>query len=454
MARRARARVAGLALAVAVATIGAVAVLGPPVAEGPAATRPGVAAAGRAVDPSPARTRSAPTASTAPTAPAPRSAPPSSTPPARPSPEPVPAPPPAPSPEPVPAPPPAPSAEPVPAGPPVLLVRGGGALPAGLTGAIAGVPGVAAVTGVRSGQVGVTRTLDAAGGVVDQPQDGWTLPVDVIAIDPASYAALLPADAAPVRTLAPGSALLGATSAEVRRLGPGSVVEVGGASVTVAGVVDDRLVGGAELVVAAKDADRLGVGGLRYVLARAEGDPPTVTEGVRGASAGAQALVSDLGGGEWPVSWREILPQALVKARFGEFAIRAGAGRSALLDPAWTAASITTAEVPLLGEVTCHRAVIEPLRAALGEVERAGLSALVDTGDYAGCYSPRLTGAGGIVSRHAWGLAVDLNASVNPYGSPSRQDPRLVEVMERHGFAFGGRWPVPDAMHFEYRGSG
>lgn len=360
-----------------------------------------------------------------------------------------------PTPDPTAAPPPTPSARAVPTGPPVLLVRGGGALPGGLTGAVAAVPGVDAVTGVRAGQVGVTRTLDAAGAVIDEPPGGWTLPLDVIAIDPAGYAALLPADqAGPVQALAPGSALLGATSAEVRRLGPGAVLEVGGAAVVVAGVVDDRLVGGAELVVAQDDADRLGVGGLRYVLARAAGDPAEVAGGVRSASAGAQALVSDLGGGAWPVSWREILPQALVKARFGEFAVRPGAGRAAQLDPVWTAASITTAEVPLLGEVTCHRAVIEPLRAALGELERSGLSALVDAGDYAGCHGPRLTGPGGIVSRHAWGLAVDVNASANPYGAPSRQDPRLVEVMERHGFAFGGRWPVPDAMHFEYRGPG
>jgi len=379
----------------------------------------------------------------------------SPTPPPSPSPPPPSPSPPAPTPEPQPTPVPEPDPTPVPSTPPVLLVRGGGALPAGLTDAVAGVPGVAAATGVRAGQVGVTRTLDAGGAVVDQPADGWTLPVDVIAIDPAGYAALLPGAAgAALRDLVPGQALLGSTSAEVRRLGAGAVVEVGAASVTVAGVVDDRLVGGAELVVARDDADRLGVGGLRYVLAGAPADAAGVAEGVRAVSTGAQALVSDLGTGPWPVSWREILPQALVKARFGEFAVRPGAGRSAQLDPAWTEASITTAEVPLVGTVTCHRAVIEPLRAALGEIEGSGLAGLVDARDYAGCYSPRLTGAGGIVSRHAWGLAVDLNASANPYGAPSRQDPRLVAVMERHGFAFGGRWPVPDAMHFEYRGAG
>jgi len=92
--------------------------------------------------------------------------------------------------------------------------------------------------------------------------------------------------------------------------------------------------------------------------------------------------------------------------------------------------------VPLLGEVRCHREILGPLAAALGELEAAGLGGLVDAADYAGCFSPRLIGPGSGPSRHTWGLAVD----------------RLVEVMERHGFGFGGRWPVPDAMHFEYRG--
>ena len=61
----------------------------------------------------------------------------------------------------------------------------------------------------------------------------------------------------------------------------------------------------------------------------------------------------------------------------------------------------------------------------------------------------------GTTSLHAWGLAVDLNASRNPQGSPPHQDLRLVHVMERHGFSWGGRWPtVPDGMHFEFHGDG
>jgi hypothetical protein len=122
------------------------------------------------------------------------------------------------------------------------------------------------------------------------------------------------------------------------------------------------------------------------------------------------------------------------------------------LDPAFLRRHIVTRRVPVLGSVTCHRKMIRPLRAALGELARRGLSQLVDPGDYAGCYAPRRIQARGQLSLHAWGVAIDLNASANPFMGRSRQDPRLVRIMQRHGFTWGGEWPTrPDPMHFELR---
>jgi len=344
-------------------------------------------------------------------------------------------------------------------GPAAVLVRSVGDLPATVVGRVRGARGVAAVAVVRSGTAYLTGSRDRRGRAVDAPRRGWGLPVDVAGIDPAAYAALLPAGRrAAVARLRPGEALLGATAARLRRLGPGSTLALGGRRLRVAGTVDDELVGGAEVVARAADAAGVGAGGASFVLATggrgAGGDAAGLRRRVEAALAGvAGVLVRDLGPAPWPVSWREVLPQALVKDRFGEFQVRLAAGRGLDVDPAWARDSIVTATVPLLGRVRCHRAMVSALRAALGELERRGLARLVDPGDYAGCYSPRLIARGAPVSRHAWGIAVDLNASRNPNGAPSRQDPRLVEVMERHGFAFGGRWPVPDAMHFEYRGA-
>ena len=71
----------------------------------------------------------------------------------------------------------------------------------------------------------------------------------------------------------------------------------------------------------------------------------------------------------------------------------------------------------------------------------------------AGCFAPRRIPATGSLSLHAWGLAVDINASKNPQGSEPRQDRRVVRAFEREGFTWGGRWPTaPDGMHFELHG--
>jgi hypothetical protein len=344
-------------------------------------------------------------------------------------------------------------------GPAAVLVRSVGDLPGAVAGRVRAVRGVAAVAVVRSGSAYLTGSWDRHGRLVDAPRPGWGLPVDVAGIDPAAYAALLPAwRRAAVARLRPGEVLLGATAARLRRLGPRSTLALGGRRLRVAGIVDDDLVGGAEVVAGAADAAGIGVAGASFVLATTGHEAAVDAAGLRrrvgAALAGvAGVLVRDLGPAPWPVSWREVLPQALVKDRFGEFPVRLAAGRGLDVAPGWARANIVTASVPLLGRVRCHRAMVPALRAALGELERRGLAGLVDPGDFAGCYNPRLIARGAPVSRHAWGIAVDLNASRNPNGAPSRQDPRLVEVMERHGFAFGGRWPVPDAMHFEYRGA-
>ena len=62
-------------------------------------------------------------------------------------------------------------------------------------------------------------------------------------------------------------------------------------------------------------------------------------------------------------------------------------------------------------------------------------------------------GDSGVISRHTWGIAVDINEDTNRYGDAPTQDPRLVAIMARSGFSWGGVWLVPDGMHFEYVGA-
>ena len=139
--------------------------------------------------------------------------------------------------------------------------------------------------------------------------------------------------------------------------------------------------------------------------------------------------------------------------RFGEPAVGLPYGSDWIrVDPAFVHRRIVSRRVPILGSVSCHRAMVPHLRAAMRELVRRGLAGLVDPGDYAGCYAPRRIQPRGQLSLHAWGLAVDLNASRNPFRGRSHQDRRLVRIMEKHGFTWGGRWPTrPDPMHFEYR---
>ncbi|HVL51005.1 MAG TPA: M15 family metallopeptidase [Actinomycetota bacterium] len=120
-------------------------------------------------------------------------------------------------------------------------------------------------------------------------------------------------------------------------------------------------------------------------------------------------------------------------------------------DREWVARHITSRNVPLLGQVTCHRAMLPQLEAALTEIRDSGLSASIKPGQYGGCYVPRFIERDGTkpLSMHAWGLAVDINVADNPAGAKPNMDPAVVAIFEKWGFRWGGRWSRPDGHHFE-----
>lgn len=334
----------------------------------------------------------------------------------------------------------------------VLLVWTTGGLPDGLAGRVTGIPGVEAVTVVAGGRVDMAVSHDASGEVVDRYPDGWAVPLDALAIDPATYRTFVPTSERPaLEGLRRGSALLGTTSSRLRRLDHGDTfTTLGGETLTVAGVVSDVAVGGAEVVVTRTDAARLGLTTDRFLLLRYTGDRAEIESAIRDA---VDVEVRVRGPGETPYLRHgdAVLPQALIKDRFGEFAYRPPeSGTGFRQDPRWAADHIVDADVPILGHVRCHRNVIAQLEGALGELRDRGLAHLIDVETYAGCHNPRLISPGGMPSRHAWGIAVDLNAGTNPTGLGSGQDRRLVETFARWGLTWGGFWLVPDPMHFEY----
>lgn len=345
-------------------------------------------------------------------------------------------------------PPPQPRPEP---GPERWLAWTAGGLPGGFGGGLAALPEVQAASVVRAGTADLVASRDAGGAVVDAPPSGWTIPLETIAVDPSSYAALVAdADADAVASLAPGQALLGETSAQLRGIGAGGQVDLStGATVTVVGVVADDLVGGAELVVPYADGPALGIGSDRHAVftTTADADPAVVRQAVRALTPGTPMQVRAPGEARYLRSADAVLPLALIKEAFGEFAYRGAGGRDLQLEPAWVDEHLVTAEVPVLGTIRCHRVLVEALQGAMQELVDAGLEGLV--GSYDGCWNPRRISTGGPISRHAFGAAVDVNFSVDPDPAPT-QDDRLVEVMERWGFVSGDDWLVPDSGHFEY----
>ena len=332
-----------------------------------------------------------------------------------------------------------------------LLVWTSGGLPAGFAEQVARLGAVRDETMVAGDQVDLLRSARSDGTIVDAPADGWAIPLDTLAIDPKSFAAFVPeAERTAIEALRTGGALLTRSSLALRHLDIGSTIELRGGAVRVTGMVEDLTGAGSELIVPAADAPRLGVETPRYILLHhAVGQRPLVTDAIAGLAGTASIRFRSPAETTWLRHGDAVTPQLFVKQTYGEFAYRDRSGRDVEIDPGWVAAKIVDADVPLLGHVRCHRLAIGPLTTALTALADENLGHLVDTDAFAGCWSPRRIDAQQPLSRHAWGVAIDLNITDNPRGSFSSQDPRLVEAMRDAGFTWGGLWLVPDPGHYE-----
>jgi D-alanyl-D-alanine carboxypeptidase len=323
----------------------------------------------------------------------------------------------------------------------LVLVRRRGGLPARWIGRLRRAPAVDALAEVSRTQWLLRRSAS------DAPSPGYGIPLDVLVVDPRAYRRVT-GDAV-FRRLRGGRVLLSESSMRLRRLRVGDRMTLsGGRAVRVAGVVPDGVARDAEVIAAAADVPRHARRQTAVVLT--SDDPEAVADAVPDDRLTRIGILDPAG----PATGGGIIRPVAVKLRFGEFAVRIPYGEDWIaIDPGWLRRNIVTRTVPILGAVSCHRAMIAPLRRVLASLRRQGLARLVDPGDYAGCYAPRRIPGSGSLSLHAWGLAVDVNASRNPQGSEPRQDPRVVRAFEREGFTWGGRWPTaPDGMHFEWHG--
>lgn len=302
--------------------------------------------------------------------------------------------------------------------------------------------------------LGVRRGADP----VQVPPAGMGYPMAVAAVDSAAARPLLGSRMAEV--LDAGQAVMGERTARLRGAETGDVITLEGwngarIDLTVGEIVPDADISWDEILVSAGVAERLGFDRPATALVWNYAD-----QGV--AVFTLQQMVPARGTrvtrpGEVPATEDWVLPSVMVKERFGEFAFRpAESGDRIVIDQTWREENIVTLDYPIVGRFRCHRAVAPYLRAALTELQVRNLDWMIDRVDFqqaGGCFNPRLQRGGDkgfALSRHAWGLAVDINPSMNPYGGPVRMDERVGDVFRRWGFAWGAGWTIPDGMHFEW----
>jgi D-alanyl-D-alanine carboxypeptidase len=319
--------------------------------------------------------------------------------------------------------------------------------------AIEGIPGVRAATTVRAGLDWIKRTRSPGGPIVDRARGNLAIPFETAIVN-ADYAAFVaPAERDDIRTLKRGEVLLAQTAADLRRARPGMTIKLRDRTVRVAGIVSDVTTNGYEALARAplprwERVDTFVLASGRPSARRA------MEQRIKSLLRPGQRLrfrVAD----EQPFQryGDAVHPQMIVKKYFGEFAARPLPSGHLEIEGAWLKRNLRGARVPILGEVTCHKALLPQLIQAMRTISDRGLGHMIDRSNFGGCFGPRFIGLDpqGRISHHAWGIAFDINVRQNAFGAKPNLDPAIVKSIEQWGFTWGGRWIIPDGMHFEWQ---
>jgi len=114
--------------------------------------------------------------------------------------------------------------------------------------------------------------------------------------------------------------------------------------------------------------------------------------------------------------------------------------------------------------IYCHKAMVPKLSHAICLLITTGYIDELKTWD--GCFNIRpmrgyeqrymqlidqgeTAQAMDLLSMHAWGLAIDVNASWNRLGAEPTLTPGFVKCFTDAGFDWGGKWKRKDGMHFQ-----
>lgn len=99
-----------------------------------------------------------------------------------------------------------------------------------------------------------------------------------------------------------------------------------------------------------------------------------------------------------------------------------------------------------------HKKVGAVIYDALHEIKNeVGLDKIMEKGwnYFGGCFNFRAKRNNQGLSTHSWGIAIDINPHLAPYGKRSRQPEVIVEAFKRRGFVWGGDWRYKDGQHFQ-----
>lgn len=141
---------------------------------------------------------------------------------------------------------------------------------------------------------------------------------------------------------------------------------------------------------------------------------------------------------------------------YGKFAYsEMRGGRIKILDD-WPEKNLIIVDLPVVGKHTLHKNIADGLIDIFKVIQFYDLpvNLIYPTPiHWDGCYMPRhkMWNPKRNLSIHSWACAVDLNATENPPGADGKMSPQIVEIFEKYGWTWGGRFhnTYKDPMHFQ-----
>ena len=291
---------------------------------------------------------------------------------------------------------------------------------------------------------------------------GWRIPMATM-VAPAAFVRATGGDAM-ADVVQQGMLVVGETSARVRGTKVGDVftlrdVRFRMRTFTVGAIVADEFVDWGDILMSPEAAATLGTMSIARIAVTGIESSGVVISGLRlhGITIGTTYRLRTSWDRENPDG---TLGTSTTKKLLGEFAYKPTTGNSMMVSTDWSTNNIVWsnryADIGLRNN--CHKVVAVAIQGALTEIKKAGLKKYIDlqnSNRYGGCFVGRynrMSGTFGSPSRHAWGMALDINTVTNAQGRAPLMNCKIVHIFRKWGFAWGGNfWPA-DGMHFEYVG--